>query len=128
MLNYGKFYGNFTFPSLNTPITLVVNIPRKPGSSVTPNCYLNTMCLSLEARSPVGFPANQTETSQLIGVTPVLALIRNPSSNWMVSSSPVSTSTDTVKQEGLESGLATKPKNRSSLVVLIVVRLFSLLG
>ena len=84
------------------------------------------MCQSPEARSPVGCPVNQAETSQSIGVTQVPELTRNPSSNWTVSYSLASTSMAMAKFGGLGSGLATKPKNRSSLVGLIEVRLLSL--
>jgi hypothetical protein len=122
MLNYGKFYGNFTFLSPKTSVVLVANVLRKPGSSATANCYLNTMCRSPETKSLVGFPVSQAETSQLIGATPVLKSTRNPSSNWTGSSSPANISTDTVKPGGPESGLVTTPKNHSSSVRLTVVR------
>ena len=83
---------------------------------------------SPEARSLVGFPVNQEGASQLTGATPAPASIRNRSSNWTGLSYPESMSTDTVKLGGLESGLATTPKNHSSLIRLIVVRPLSLLG
>lgn len=126
MLNYGKFYGDSTLPFLKTLAILVTDISRKPGSSATENYYLSTMYQSPEAKSPVGFPVNQAETSQSTGVTPVLELTRNPSSNWTESSSPANTSMDTAKSGGPESGLATKPKNHSSSAGLIVVRLLPL--
>ena len=128
MLNYGKFYGDFIFRSLESPVVPFVNISRQPGSSATENYYLNTTCPSPEARSPVGFPANQAGTSQSIGVTQVLESTHNPSLNWTGSSSLASISTDTVKLGGPESGLATRLKNHSFSTRLIVVRLLSLLG
>ena len=113
---------------LEPSVILVINILRKPGSSATGNYYLNTMCRSPEAKLPVGFPVNQAGISQSTGVTRVLASTLNPSSNWTESSSPESTFTGKVKLGGLESGPATRLKNHSSSIRLIVVRLLSLPG
>lgn len=128
MLNYGKFYCDSMFPSLESSVVPVAHIPRQPGSSATASYCLNTMYRSPEARSHVGFPVNQAGTLQSTGVTQVLASTPNPSSNWTGSSSPASTSTDTVKLGELESGLATRPKSHLFSIRLIVVRLFSLPG
>ena len=122
MLYYGNFYGNSALPSLKTLVIPAIDIPRKPGSSATANYYLNTMCQSLEARLPVGFPVDQAETSQSIGVTPALASTRNPSLNRTESSSSANTSTDTVKFGGLVSELATKLKTHSSSLVAWLCR------
>lgn len=128
MLNYGKFYGTFIYRSFEKRRLFPLLTSRKPGSNATANCYLSTTCLFPEARSPAGFLVNQAETSPLIGVTPVLASTRNPSSNWMGLFSPESTFMDTVKLGELGSGLVTIPKNHLSSIRSIVVRALLLLG